>query len=300
MSWILLTIIANFLSAIVSITDKHIVSNTKMRPISYTFYSGIFQILYILAIPIFGFRVPELQYLLLGIFDGALFIFTLLVFYKALRIGEASRVVPTVGAAVPIFTASLAYLMLGEKLTNWQFLSFVFLVLGGMLISSKISRGKMVAIKGILVAILAGFLFALYYTLLKLLYLNAGFFDSFLIIQIGGFLGSALLLLSKKHRKEIFDIPSTISRGTTSVMLPAKLIAAFSALILNYAISIEGSKITVINALQAMQYGFLLFLAVILSKKIPSLFHEQLSQNVILQKVAAIILITVGLYFLTF
>jgi len=300
MSWIFLTIFANFLSALVSITDKYIVSNTKLKPISYTFYSGIFQILYILIIPFMGFHVPEFRYLLLGVFDGALFIFTLLIFYKALRIGEASRVVPTVGASVPIFTASLAYIILGEKLTAWQFISFVFLVLGGVLISSKFSKGKMIAIKGVLIAIFAGFLFALYYTLMKLLYFNVRFFDAFLIIQIGGFLGSTFLLLSKKHRIEIFNIPSTISRGTTNVMLPAKLLAAFSALILNYAISIEGSKITVINALQAVQYGFLLLLAVILSKKIPSLFHEQLSRNIITQKIISIILISVGLYFLTF
>jgi uncharacterized membrane protein len=300
MSWIFLTIFANFLSALVSMTDKHIVSNTKLKPISYTFYSGIFQVLYILIIPILGFRTPDLKLLLLGILIGALFIFTLLVFYKALRIGEASRVVPTVGAAVPIFTASLAYIILGEQLTNWQFISFVFLVLGGILISSKFSKGKMIAIKGVLIAILAGFLFALYYTLMKLLYLNVGFIDGFLLIQIGGFIGSSLLLLSKNNRKEIFNVPSTIKKGTTRLILPAKLVAAFAALILNYAISIEGSKITVINALQSVQYGFLLFLAILLSKKIPSLFHEQLSKSIITQKVISIVLISIGLYFLTF
>ncbi len=299
MGWIFLTIAANFLSALVSITDKHIVSNTKLKPISYTFYSGIFQILYVLIIPITGFEIPEFKYVILGVFDGALFILSLLIFYKALRIGEASRVVPTVGVAIPIFTASLAYIILGEQLTHWQFISFVFLVLGGVLMSSKFSKGKMIAIKGVLVAIFAGFLFALYYSLMKLMYLRVGFLDGFLLIQIGGFIGSAFLLLSDAHRKEIFDIPSTIGKGTTKLMLPAKLIAAFSALILNYAISIEGSKITVINALQAVQYGFLLLLAVVLSKKIPSLFHEQLSKNIITQKIISIVLISVGLYFLT-
>ncbi|MFA6096637.1 MAG: EamA family transporter [Candidatus Paceibacterota bacterium] len=301
MSWILITIFAHLLSSVAYIFDKHIVTDTKLKPISYTFYSGIFQISYIALIPFVGFVLPENpMMILLGIGDGALFILALLVFYKGLKLGEASRVIPVVGASIPIFTASLAFIILNENLDQRQLLAFAFLVLGGSLISAKFKSRKLYAIKGLALAITSGFLFALYYTLMKLLYSNSHFASGFILIQIGGFLGALLLVLIKKNRPEIFSISKGSTKSSTSLFIIAKVVAAVAALMLNYAISIEGSKITVINALQAVQYIFLLIFAFILAKKMPSFLNEQFSRSIAAQKIVSVFIIAIGLYFLAF
>lgn len=300
MSWITITILAHLLFAAAYIIDKHIVSNAKIKPISYTFYSGIFQILYLALLPFVNFKLPDTLYIIVGVFDGALFILALIIFYKALKLGEASRVVPIIGAAIPIFTVSLSYIILHELLAERQFFAFSFFVFGGILLSSKFSKGKVAAVKGISLAILAGFLFALYYTLMKFLYKPdfISFFDGFMLLQAGGFLGALFLLISRKNRLEIFSAPKTIQRKTTSLFISNKVLAALAAALLSYAISIKGSAVTIINALQAVQYVFILFLAAVLSKKLPSLFQEQLDRNVIAQKIAAIALIGIGLFLL--
>ena len=299
MSWILITIVAHFFNAIVSIMDKHLVSNTVLKPVAYTFYSGVFQVLFLFLIPFVGFTLPEIDLLFIGIGTGALFILTLLIFYKALKISEASRVIPVVGATVPVFTVFLSYIILGELLTSFQLLAFVFFVIGGFLLSLKHIHGVFSLFPGFKLAILAGFLFALYYTLIKFLYLDLEFFDGFILLQIGGFIGSLFLLLSKNNREKIFSTPDTIKKSTAYLFIPNKILAATAAIMIFYAISIEGSKISIINSLQAFQYVFVLFFAIILSKKIPSLFHEQLNRKILRRKIIAIIVIGIGLFLLT-
>lgn len=297
-SWILITIFAHLLNAVVLIIDKHLVSNTVLRPVAYTFYSGIFQVGFLLLIPIVGFTFPETKYLIIGVLNGALFILALLVFYKALKLGETSRIVPVVGAIVPIFTVFLAVLILGEFLTIKQFFAFIFFVVGGFLLSSKLNNGKLFMIKGFLLAIIAGFLFALYYTLVKYLYLHISFSDGFFLFQSGGFLGATTLLLSKQNRKEIFSTSQTIKKKMAYLFVLNKLFATFAAVLIFYAISIEESSIAIINSLQASQYVFLLIFALILSQKMPDLYNEQIGRKVIIKKLLAICLIGVGLVLL--
>jgi len=297
-SWILITIIAHFLNATVYIIDKHIVSNTALKPVAYTFYSGVFQILFIALIPIIGFTMPKTEFFILGILNGALFILALLIFYKALRLSEASRVIPVVGATIPIFTVIISYFILGEFLAFKQFLAFLFFITGGFLLSSRLDHGHFKMIKGFLLATVAGFLFALYYTLIKYLYLHLSFFDGFILFQIGGFVGAIFLLVSKNNREKIFSTPKTIKKGTAYLFIPNKIIAAVAAILIFYAISIKDSNVAIINSLQSIQYVFLLFFAIILSKKLPRLYHEQTGSNVITQKIIAIILIGIGLFLL--
>ncbi len=298
MSWIIITILAHFLNAVVSIIDKHLVSNTVLRPVAYTFYSSISQILFLAAIPIFGFTFPGTKYLVFGVLIGALFVLALLVFYRAIKLSETSRVIPIVGGSVPTFTFCLSYLFLGERLIFEQIIAFVLFVLGGMLMSSKFEKGKHIIIKGFYFAILAGFLFAIYYTSTKFLFLNMPFFDGFILLQFGGFLGALALLISSQNRKIIFSTPQTIKKKTAYLFVPNKILAAIAAVMIFYAISIEKSSVSVINSLQASQYVFLLIFAFILSKKLPNLYKEQIGKEVIIKKLLAIGLIGVGLVLL--
>lgn len=296
--WILITIVAHLLYAVVSIIDKHLVSNTALNPIVYTFYSGIFQILFLLLIPVFGFNMPEITLFILGVLNGCLFILALLIFYKALKLSEASRVIPIIGAAIPIFTVFMSYFILGEFLSITQFIAFAFFIIGGFILSLKVNNGIFSLIKGFLFAILAGFLFALYYTIVKYLYLHLSFFDGFILLQIGGFLGASLLLITRKNRQKIFFISKIVNKKTAYLFIPNKIIATIATILLFYAISIEESKISIINSLQSVQYVFLVIFAFILSKKLPHLYNEQIEKKVIMRKLLAISLIGIGLVLL--
>lgn len=300
-SWIAITIFAQFLNAMVAVLDKHLVSKTVLRPVSYAFYSGIFQFVYLVLIPL-GFILPENKYFILAFLIGALFTFILVILYKAMQTAEASRVIPVVGSATSAFVFILAYLILGERLAINQTLAFIFFAIGGYLLSSKINNGKTIIIKGIIWAALAAFLFAVYYVMMKLLFLHIDYLSGFVIIQFGGFFGAVALVLLPANRKVIFSASNEVTNGnkkTAYLFIPAKLIGALAAILINYAISIKDASVTIVNSLQSVQYIFLLLFAIILSKKYPSFLKEQVGEKTIKRKIIAIALIGLGLLFVS-
>lgn len=293
--WLVITIFAQFLNAAVSVLDKHLVSKTVLHPVSYAFYSGIFQFVYLVLIP-FGFILPEAKFIIIAIIIGALFTFTLVIFYRAVQFAEASRIVPLVGGATSLFTFLLAYLFLGERLAANQLAAFVFFIIGGFLLSSKLSNGKTVIVKGVFWAVLAAFLFAFYYVIVKFLFSHISFLSGFIIIQFGGFLGAVVLVLSPANRKAVFSASGAIAHGRGKdalLFIPTKFLGALSGILIYYAISL--GSVTIINSLQAVQYGFLLAFAIVCSKKLPDFFKEQIGEKIIKRKILAIVLIGVGL-----
>lgn len=297
--WIAITIFAQFLNAIVAVLDKHLVSKTILRPVSYAFYSSIFQIVYLVLIP-FGFLLPENKYIILAFIIGVLFTFILVVLYKAVQVAEASRVIPLIGGATSVFIFILAYIFLGERLAASQVLAFIFFAVGGYLLSSKINNGRTIIIKGVFWAFLAAFLFAVYYVMKKFLFLHVDFLSGYVIIQLGGFLGAVSLLLMPNNRKAILHASDEVAGGnrqTAYLFFPTKFFGAVAAFLTDYAISIRDASVTIINSLQAVQYIFLLSFAIILSKRYPVFLKEQIGEKTIKRKVIAIILIGIGLFF---
>lgn len=296
--WVAITIFAHLLNAIVFIIDKHLVSKTVFRPVAYAFYSSIFQIFYLILIPLAGVELPEKKYLILSIVIGILFTFILAVFYKAMQAGESTRVIPVVGGMTPVFTFILAYIFIGERLGLTQSIAFILFIIGGFLLSFKFNHEHFKIIKGVGWAVLAAFLFAVYYTMMKFLFLRISFLSGFIIIQIGAFLGAIVLALSRKNRKAIFapaNASNRMKKETLYLFVPDKLLGALAGFLIPYAISMEGASVTVVNSLQAVQYVFLLVFAIILSKKFPSFFKEQTGEKIIEQKILAIVIIGIGL-----
>ncbi|MFA6897534.1 MAG: DMT family transporter [Patescibacteria group bacterium] len=303
--WIIIAVLGHFLNAVTAIIDKHIVSNKVMKPVVYAFYSGVFQILYLLAIPVLAavwpemaFRFPSWELFGLATFAGALFIFALNIFYKAIQLGEVSRITPIVGISSPIFTYLFSVLLFSQALESQQLYAFVLFVLGGFLMSAKIIRGKITHMKGVALAVLAGFVFAAYYVIIDYLFDNVGFFDVFMILQFGGFAGAMLLLVSPENRREIFNMKDEENdvienKKSGALFVYDKITAAVASFLITYAISI--GNVVIINSLEATKYAFTLIMAVVLSRKLPELFHEQTGKGVIAQKTVALVFIAVGL-----
>jgi transporter family protein len=57
----------------------------------------------------------------------------MLTYFKALKLGEASRVVPIV-ASYPMMTAIFSALLLGEKLTLMKFIGIILIIVGMFLL----------------------------------------------------------------------------------------------------------------------------------------------------------------------
>lgn len=316
MTWLLVAITAYLINAGVYVADKFLLSKKIHSSITYAFFVGIWSILNF-ALLIFAPYVPNLKWFFIDISAGLLFLFTTIIWYKALHQSEATRVVPIVGGLTPMFTLLLSAIFLNESLTRQHMLSFSVLIVGGTLVSVKQTKlylpkriitraqellGKVHAdyqpTKRLLVnSALSAFFFAAYYVLIKYIYSNQPFLGSFIWSRLGTFIGVIFILFVSPWRKEIVKYQGEAKKQTNLVFfLSVRLLAAAAFIMLNWAISL--GAVAMVNVLQGVQYLFLIFIVIFLSSKFPKIYNEELGKGVLLQKILGVILVGLGLYIL--
>lgn len=305
MNWLLIAIISYLLYAVIFVIDKFLLSQTKLQPSVYAFYIGLFSGLAVLVLIPFDFSIISIEQIIISFIAGILFILATFFFYKSIQMGEVSRITPIIGGTIPIFTLVLMYLFLGERLTINQLSAFCFLVLGGVIMlwprkKIKVGQGmvKIPLIKRLPLAILAALFYSGSFVLTKFIYNELSFINGFVWIRIGGVIGSLLLLFSSDLRKIIFRVSKSIKSKTVKLAVFSKCLSALAFILLNYAIYL--GSVTLVNALQGVQYVLLLVLAFFLSKKFPEIIREQIGREVIIKKVLAILFISIGLGILVF
>jgi drug/metabolite transporter (DMT)-like permease len=318
--WLSVAVIAYFINAGVYVADKFLLSKKMHSSITYAFYVGIWSI-FNFVILFFAPWMPNFRELSLDLLAGGLFLITLIFWYKALHQSEATRVVPIVGALVPIFSFILSFIFLDETLSERQFLAFLILIYGGILISVK--RTKFYAVKEvwerfrgvfgnvlggihaqyrpaqrlILNSVVSAFFFAAYYVLIKYIYSNQPFIGGFVWSRLGTFIGVILILFVPSWRKSIAEHrKGAQAPGNLSFFLFIRLLAAAAFIMLNWAISL--GSIALINSLQGVQYAFLILLVLFLSAKFPKFVNEELGGGVMVQKIIGISLVGTALYML--
>jgi drug/metabolite transporter (DMT)-like permease len=254
---------------------------------------GVLGILALVLIPFVGFSIPGILGILFCLLAGAMYIFAILGVYEGLEKFEASRIIPAIGGFMPLFIFGLIYLFSGgEALGFKEIIAFIFLILGSVFVAWDPS--KKVSFKSLQISAVSAFLFALCFVLTKYVYLMLPFWTGFIWIRISAFLIALFFILFKEVRKEIFSKKSSFSKKTSAFFLFNQGMGAGAFILQNWAIALAGlAYLSIISALQGVQYVFLFILTMLILK-------EGLSKKVILQKFFAIILIGIGLVFLAF
>lgn len=298
MSWLFIVVIAHFFSAGVFIIDRYLLKRSFPSPLNYAFYVGILSIFVLLLVP-FGFFIPETGQIILSFITGIIWLIAIIVFYTALYKGESSRVVPIIGGLIPLFTLVLSFVFLGERLSYRELIAFCFLVGGGVILSFLEPKArwllrtqKIYLTKAFVPALGAALFFAIYFVMTKFIFVNQGFINGIIWIRLGAVLASLFLLIPRSFRKMIFEKSETTKAGIFGLFVSARGASVLSTFLIYWAIFL--GSVTLVNALQGTQYIFLLLLAFLLFRKIPSL-KEQFDKRVLMQKIFAIFLICLGL-----
>jgi len=298
MLWLIVTILAYFFLAIVSLFDRYFLVGAIPNYRIYTFYVGVlWSFLCLFLIPL-GVSFPETNIIFLGIIAGLVRIFAILFLTKSIIQSEVSRVVPSIGGLLPIFSFLLFffYLPKTETLNLFQIVAFIFFVSGSVLISLKKLSFNFFSFK---YPIIAAFLFALTFFLTKLLFLKANFLSGFFLILLGGGMGAISFLIFSQNRKLIFS--QEITHKLSGFFLLGQLFGGLGVFFQYYAVFLaKPGQVPLINALEGTRYIFLLFFVFLLSRWNPQILKEEISRKIIFQKVIAILLIGGGLALLTF
>ena len=301
MDWLLITILSYFLLAVVFLVDKYFLTSSIPNPKVYVFYVGALGILSLVLAPFVGFYIPGISQIILGLLAGAAFIFGLFWFYKGLSLFEASRIIPAVGGLIPLFTFGFFYIFSGgkESMSLQEIVAFLFLISGSVLIVSE--KEKFVNLKSLKISLIASFFVSLSSVLIKYVYLSLPFWSGFIWKNIGGFLVAlCFFIIFPQIKKEIFKKREKSNPKTATVFLANQAMGGGASVLQNWAIALAPLiYVAFINALQGIQYVFLLIFTVLLSVKFPQLLKEEISGKIIFQKAAAILVIGLGLAILT-
>jgi len=303
MNWLLITILAYFLLAITAEVDKFLLDKVLSSSRAYAFLICSLSALVLLIAPWY-LSWPGWSGLVLALASGFSFCAALVFMFEALRWGEASRMTVVTGGFVAIFSLILSILFLHASFSLTQVIGMLFM-LGGIFLIALISSGQTKKIvtnkKAFYFSLLSGLLFALSFIGTKYVYSSQNALSGFIWIRIGSVILSLLFLLRAKDRADILASfkpgPKTEKFSRQFLILGNQGLGAIAFVLQNYAIFL--GPVAIINALQGVQYAFLLIFGLILTAFYPNIIKENVSRPIVIKKILAIVLISIGLYFVS-
>lgn len=301
--WLLVTLIGYIALAVVNILDKFIISERKVPPLRFVFYSSIFTLPVLLLAPWVA-RPGALICWIAAALSGFSFALGLWTMYLGIKKGEISHVAPLVGGVTPVFILFFSRYFLHEVISAQQTWAILLLILGSLLIAFQNTEEKRDWKLALFWGVLAGILFAVSHTAAKYLYDQIGFSGGF--VWSRGFIGVVGILLlfyppffrSIMRRRPTEPVPSRPLESKSHLLAVAtdKILGVAGAILIQYAIAL--GSVTVVNALAGVQYAVLLILIGVFSGFFPRVFREQYSVPEIIQEVLAVVIIGLGLFLL--
>ncbi len=305
--WLILSIIGYAILAVVAIMDKYLLSSAKVQPVLYTFYSSIFVLPLLLLVP-FGVTFLQTPFdWAMAILSGLAFAFALWTMFLGFEKSEISHVGPLIGAATPLFVLLFSNLFLSEILTIRQLVASGLLIIGSLIVSFEKSKQHSGWHGGMVWGIVAGLLFAVSHVSAKYIYINYDFFSGFIWTRAStGIFGLIFLLhptvqcvlfkntILDKIKNKFLSVKS--KKDNIILVVIDKILGTVGVVIVQYAMAI--GSVSLVNALNGLEYAFLIILVLLFSKFWPKKFKEDYARGEIAQELLAVTIIMFGLILL--
>ena len=309
MSWIIVALSAYFFLAIANLFDKFLVDNVLPSSKAYAFVVCLFGGLLFLGAPWF-LEWPGFYWFIINIVSGIIFALALWSLYEALRRGEAAQTLVFIGGLTPVFSIIFSIVFFKEQFSTTEWLGIATLLAGILVVAllpqqrsflarlfNKLKLTQNVKSGYLLFAFVSALAYASYFILTKYAYSAQEFASAFIWTRLGAVLFVLLFLIRKVDRREVLQIfkkPSK-NKGNPLVVIN-QLIGSAGFILQNYAIFL--GSVALVNALQGVQYAFLLIISTGLALLAPKLLKETFSWRIFSQKLLAVIIIAFGLYFI--
>lgn len=299
MNFLPVSIIAYALNGGAILIDKILIKTALPKPLAYTFYVNLLQVLAVFLIP-FGFTLNIDLAFFLAVLAGLFGVLAFYTLFSSLKHNEASVVGPLVGAFNPLFALALGGLFLGQILSFNQYLAFFMLLAGSLILTANLWKRKVQFSKKLLWIISSGFFFALSYLLIRESFLYSNFLDGFIISRIAAALIVLTFLIPKSIRKQIISFEKAehgITSGKTlGLLIAGQVMGGLSVTFITFGVSLASPAL--VNSLFGVQYLVILIVSLLLAKKHPHLLEENFTRKIIIHKIIGAVIISIGLYLL--
>jgi len=286
MNWLLVAIASRFILGSSAVIDKLLLKKAYPNPIGYTFWLGVLGLFSLVLIP-FGFHQISAQNLAVALITGCIFILAALFYFSALFRGEASSTLLLIGGLSPIFTFLLSSWILNNVLYGYEIIGFVMLILGGLLLF--LVEEPSLRIKILVFGALSALFFGLSTVLTKSVFIKTNFVTGFVWIKIGAAIAVLLFLLFRSAREKILRPQEQSKFKNPLAYFLNRGYAGLGSLLVYYAVFLGSPPL--IDATINLEYVFI-FLGGWL------VLRERFRGKVLLGKIAALILISLGIIWL--
>jgi drug/metabolite transporter (DMT)-like permease len=297
MNWFLIALVGPVLYAATNHIDKYLLEKYFKggKAGVMVLFSALFSVfalpfIYIIEPKVFSLGLLTTTALSL---NGMISIVCLILYFKALQDEEASAVVPFF-QTIPIFGFILGYFILGETLNLKQVLACLLIIAGTIIISFDLTDSKIKIKKKVAVLMLINsFLFAVSGVIFKLIATEEGFWES-AFWEFSGkvILGIVLFLIIKSYRKEFLEVLKINSFPVISLNTFNEIIYIIGDGFSIYATLL--APIALVMTVNGFQPVFVFIFGIILTLFFPKIFQESLSRKILIQKISAIGIITIG------
>lgn len=281
----------------ISVVDKILLTKYIPSAITYSFLLGLFQtcfgVVTLLLVVVSG-TWDDGAPLFAGFLAGVLWGVGVIILFYVLQREEVSRAIP-VHQTSPVFTAVLAVIFLGERLTSLHWMAILITVTGAVLIS--ISRHgvyqRFVIRRSFLFLLLGSAITAGAFVLSKVALEDMSVWQTFSLRAFG--MGAAFLGVSIPFRRRVInELPIFLrNRSGVSLFLTMELFLAPGTILLTlWAVSL--GDVSLVSALAATRPMFVFVYSLILSAGFWGVLEEPLTRETLTLKVVAIAMIVAG------
>jgi drug/metabolite transporter (DMT)-like permease len=291
MDWLIFSIIASIFWGLGVVIDKYLLTKHMQDPFSYQLLYMITEVP-ILLLLLFTPISQDFPWFALGIVGGLGTYLGLMLYFKAMAIEEASRVISLIYIS-PIFVLILASVFLQETLSLPMYFGVIFLVLGAISVSYRKVKGRSSITSPALGLLLASSVVWAGYEVLTKYVLGFIEYPSYLFWNfIGTLLIGFLLFCFPKIRCNFLNDIKKVGR----TILFWRILNTSMGLIaiIFYYIAISRGFVSLVAAISSMEPFFVFIFTLLLSLFVPRILKEDIGKGAITTKALAIILIIVG------
>jgi drug/metabolite transporter (DMT)-like permease len=240
-----------------------------------------------------------LSYTVMAMLGGFLLNWSYVFYAKALDKGETSRIVPLF-QSIPIFALIIGALFFNQIIEQGQIVGFIVILIGGIILTTQGETFKNFKVdSSFWLMLFTSFIIAISFLLSDSVLEHVHFLTVMTYDLFGFSLAGLSLLLYSPWRKEIMTgIKTAGSRKyvfffindaadlTGHFFLKLALVAAPSA--------------ALVSVLSGIQPFYVLVLTIISTLFLPKLIKEDISKAVLIQKVAGVVVVFIGVFLINY
>ena len=304
MNWFLIALINPIAHSLVNHLDKYLISKYFKGGSVGTLilFSSLFAVV---ALPIIFVIKPSIFETITFVravilmLNGAILVLAIMCYLYALDYDEASYVAPFF-QLVPVFSFILGYIVLGETLVQNQILAALLIIGGGLILSLEFTDGKAKIKKQLILLMLGSSIcYALYAVIFKAVAVDQGFLDSLFWDLVGKVtFGIVLFFTIRSYREQFVNLIKSNRLTVISLNVINEILALIGETAIVLAVLF--APVVLVESVGGLQPIFVLFFGILITIFFPKFGRETLETKALAQKIIAILIITLGVFILSY